>query len=78
MSHVVNMRISDEAKDRLERLAKLTNRTKSSLTAEAIEEYMEKKLWMLLALEEGIEDYKKGNLVKHETILAEWEDKAGA
>jgi predicted transcriptional regulator len=31
----------------------------------------------LTALEEGIEDAKKGNLVKHETILDEWEGKAG-
>lgn len=78
MSSVVNFRISAEAKTRLERLCQLTNRTKSSLAAEAIEEYMERKLWLLMALEEGIEDHKKGNLVKHETILAEWEGKAGA
>lgn len=77
MSSVLNMRIDEETKDRLERLCKLTKRTKSSLGAEAIEEYVERKLWLLTALEDGIEDAKNGNLVKHETILAEWEEKAG-
>lgn len=78
MSNVLNMRISEDTKDQLERLCKLTKRTKSSLGAEAIEEFIERKLWLLTALEEGIEDAKKGNLVKHETILDEWEGKAGA
>jgi len=78
MSQVVTIRISDESKDRLERLCEFTRRSKSFIAGEALEEYLAGKLWMLDALEEGIEDRQKGNLVKHEVIFAEWEGKAGA
>ena len=77
MSHVLTIRINDDAKGQLERLCEFTRRSKSFIAAEAIEEYLEGRLWMLEALEEGIEDRGKGNLVQHETVLSEWETKAG-
>lgn len=78
MSQVVTIRISDESKDRLERLCEFTRRSKSFIAGEALEEYLDSKLWMLEALEEGIEDRQKGKLVKHQDILDEWEEKARA
>jgi predicted transcriptional regulator len=77
MSHVVTLRISDESKDRLERLCKITRRSKSFIAGEAIQEYMASKLWMMEALEEGIEDLQRGGISTHEEVLAEWKDKAG-
>lgn len=78
MSHVVTIRISDESKERLERLCQLTRSSKSSIAGDAIDEYLAGKLWMMEALEEGIEDRKQGRLVKHESILEHWEAKANA
>lgn len=78
MSQVVTIRISDESKDRLERICEFTRRSKSFIAGEALEEYLSSKLWLMEALEEGIEDRRNGNLVSHDEILQEWERKAGA
>lgn len=77
MSHVVTIRISDESKDRLERLCHVTKRSKSFIAGEAIQEFMDKKLWMMEALEEGLQDLEAGETLAHEEVLAEWKEKAG-
>jgi predicted transcriptional regulator len=77
MSHVVTIRISDESKDRLERLCNYTRRSKSFIAGEAIQEYIDKKLWIMEALEEGLQDLEKGDISTHEEVLAEWKEKAG-
>lgn len=78
MSHVVTIRISDDSKDRLERLCHVTRRSKSFIAGEAIQEYMDKKLWMMEALEEALQDMETGEISTHEEVLAEWKEKAGA
>ena len=47
MSTTITIRIADEAKDRLDRLAESTQRSRSFLAAEAIREFVENNEWQV-------------------------------
>ena len=67
---LVSARVSPELAERLAALAEFTNRSKSYLAAQAIEEFVNVQEWQVEAIREGMEAAKNGEVVGHEQALA--------
>jgi predicted transcriptional regulator len=63
--------IREDLSDRLERLAKTTKQSKSSLASQAIEEFLTVQEWHIQAIKEGIAAADKGDIVSHNEAVAE-------
>lgn len=68
-STTVTVRMSETLKERLGLLAEKTQRTQSFLAERAIAGYVERELEMMTAVEEGLEDFRTGNVVPHEEAM---------
>lgn len=81
MCYIVYMRISQVGgtttftirvpiyvKQRLDKLAKATSRTRSWLAADAVAAYVTEQDWQLSEIEAGIEDADAGRIVPHEEV----------
>ena len=58
-SEVVTIRITSEMKERVERLAQATNRSKAFLFGEAISSYLDVNEWQIKAIQKGLEEARK-------------------
>jgi predicted transcriptional regulator len=70
-STTLTVRVSPELKERLDKLAERTRRTKSFLAGEAIAGYVERELGIVAGIERGLADMKAGRVVPHEEVMAE-------
>jgi len=68
-STTLTVRLSNDVKEQLGRLAEGTKRTKSFLAGEAIEAYVRQQLEILEGIERGMEDIKAGRLVPHDEAM---------
>jgi predicted transcriptional regulator len=57
--------------ERLESLAKATDRSKSYLATMAIEEFVAVQEWQVQAIKEGIADAEAGEVVTHQKAIKE-------
>ena len=71
MSQILSIRIDAEMKQRLDVLAKQTNRSKSYLAAAAISAYVDSEEWQLDEVHRGIADLDSGEEVGHGEVK-EW------
>ncbi len=71
----ITVRIDDNIKNRLEKLAKATSRNKSYLVTHAIEDYLEVNEWQLKEIKAAIKEADAGNLIDHDTISKKWESR---
>ena len=62
-SALISVRVSASIAERLEHLAKAVERSKSYLAAEAIEEYLDIHEWQVQAIQEGLNEIEKGDVV---------------
>lgn len=69
-STVVSVRLDTATKERLDKLAAATRRSKSYLAAEAITDYVARELAIVEGIQEGLEDMKAGRVVPHEDAMA--------
>ncbi len=69
-SILVSTRISSDVADRLAALAQSTQRSKSFLAAQAIEEFLNIQEWHVAAIKEGIAAAERGNVKSHEQAIA--------
>jgi RHH-type rel operon transcriptional repressor/antitoxin RelB len=83
MSHTpstvtLSVRIAPEFRDQLEELAVATGRTKSFLTAEAIESYLTTHAWQVNAIKQALKkaDGKKAHFVNHDHV-SDWLNRWG-
>jgi RHH-type rel operon transcriptional repressor/antitoxin RelB len=74
-SITMTVRLDDQLKVRLDKLAEATHRSKSFLAAEAISEYLEIQEWQLSEIKTGISEANAEQLVDHNTIASYWEKK---
>ena len=58
-SEVVTIRITSETRERVEKLAQATNRSKAFLLGEAISSYLDVNEWQVKAIQEGLEEAQK-------------------
>ena len=70
-STTLSVRLNANLKDRLERLAQRTKRSRSFLAAEAIERYVEAEDWQLEEIAAGLAELDSGKMVEHAKV-AKW------
>lgn len=73
----INLRIEPEIKDRLEKLAKATRRSKSFLIGDALEAYLDVNEWQIKGIIEAVQEADSPNAewINHEDLKARWETK---
>ncbi len=74
-SVTMTVRLDDQLKMRLDKLADLTNRSKSFLAVEAISEYLKIQEWQINEIKKGIAEADSGQLVDHSDIVKYWKKK---
>jgi RHH-type transcriptional regulator, rel operon repressor / antitoxin RelB len=67
----VTVRVPAALKNRLDRLADATARSRSWLAAHALQVYVEDQEWQLAAIRKGKKDVQAGRIVSHEKT-ARW------
>ncbi len=70
MSSTMTIRLEDDMKDRLTRLADSTQRSKSFLAAEAIRDYVETNEWQLAEIEAALREADAGLFATDEEVSA--------
>lgn len=70
MSTTMTVRLDDEVKDRLERLAASTQRTKSFLAAEAIREFVETNEWQIAEVQAALAEADSGDFASDREVAA--------
>ena len=70
MSTTMTIRLEDEVKDRLDRLADSTNRSKSYLAAEAIREFVETNEWQIAEIRAALTEADAGDFASDEDVAA--------
>jgi len=67
--------VSAEQAERLESLARETNRSPEDMLGEAIEGYLDLQRWQIEHIRQGLEEIERGEGVPHEAVekwLASW------
>ena len=70
-STTMTIRLSSETKQKLDRLAVDTRRSKSFLAAEAVSAYVERELEIIEGIRRGMADVEAGRVVPHDEAMAE-------
>jgi len=70
MSTTMTIRLEDEVKDRLERLAESTQRSKSFLAAEAIREFVENNEWQIAEIRASLKEADAGDFASERDVAA--------
>ncbi len=70
-STTMTIRVSTELKDKLEKLAQDTRRSKSFLAAEAVSAYVERELEIVEGIKRGQANVRAGWVVPHDQAMAE-------
>lgn len=80
MSTTMTVRLEATIKDRLDRLAEATHRSKSYLAAEAIAEYVSVNEWQIREIQQALSEADEGDFAADEDVKAlasKWEQHAG-
>jgi len=75
MSTTMTVRLDDEVKERLERLAESTRRSKSFLAAEAIREFVENNEWQIGEIRAALKEADAGEFASEAevaTLARKW------
>ena len=70
-STTMTIRVRSDVKDKLDRLAAGTQRSKSFLAGEAVAAYVERELEIIEGIHAGLADVEAGRTVSHEEAMAE-------
>ena len=70
-STTMTIRVRPDVKDKLDRLAAGTQRSKSFLAGEAVAAYVERELEIIEGIHAGLADVEAGRTVSHEEAMAE-------
>jgi predicted transcriptional regulator len=70
MSTTMTVRLEDDVKDRLERLAESTQRSKSFLAAEAIRDYIDTNEWQIAQTQAALTEADAGDFASQADVDA--------
>ncbi len=70
MSTTMTLRLEDDVKDRLDKLAYATHRSKSYLAAEAIREYVVTNEWQIGEIQAALAEADAGDFASDEEVAA--------
>ena len=65
----LTLRITEDVKQKLARLAAETDRTPSAVAQRGLKAYVEHQLSILEGIDQGLEDFRTGNVVTHEEAV---------
>ena len=80
MSTTMTIRLEPDVKDRLDRLAEATSRSKSFLAAEAIRDFIELNEWQIQEIKDAIKEADNGDFATDKAVnetLSKWGVNAG-
>ncbi len=80
MSTTMTLRLEDDVKARLDKLADATQRSKSFLAAEAIREYVENNEWQIREIKAALKEANAGDFADDAEVAAlakKWKLNAG-
>lgn len=80
VSTTMTIRLEDQVKERLDRLAESTQRSKSFLAAEAIREFVENNEWQISEIRGAIKEANAGDFATDKEVAAlarKWKTNAG-
>lgn len=72
-STTMTIRLPLDVSDKLSRLAKGTDRSRSYLAAAALSAYVDRELEIIEGIQQGLDDVEAGRVVPHEQVVAEAE-----
>jgi predicted transcriptional regulator len=67
----MTIRVRPDVKEKLDRIASDTQRSKSFLAGEAVAAYVERELEIIDGIKRGMADVAAGRVVPHEQVMAE-------
>lgn len=70
-STTMTIRVSADLKEKLDRLAADTRRSRSFLAAEAVSAYVARELAIVEGINQGLEDVRHGRTVSHDEAMSE-------
>jgi predicted transcriptional regulator len=70
-STTMTIRVSVETKEKLDRIAADTRRSKSFLAAEALAAYADRELEIIAGIKRGMADAETGHVTPHDEAMAE-------
>jgi len=70
MSTTMTLRLEDDVKARLDKLADATQRSKSFLAAEAIREFVENNEWQIREIKAAIKEANAGDFASDDDVAA--------
>ena len=70
-STTMTIRVSTDTKEKLDRLAADTRRSRSFLAAEAVSAYVARELAIVEGINQGLDDIRSGRSVPHDDAMAE-------
>lgn len=70
-STTMTIRVTADAKERLEQLARITRRSRSFLAAEAVDRYLDREQAIIDGIKRGQADAAAGQLVTNDAAFAE-------
>ena len=76
--NMISLRLPEETKTKLELLADATDRNKSTLVLEAIDNYLDIQSWQIAAIQEGLKQADNGEFISYENVKAKWLNKKAA
>ena len=71
-SSLISVRVPLIIAERLEKLAKSVDRSKSYLAAEAIEEYLDIHEWQVQAIHEGLQQIEQNDVLDFSEVKKQW------
>ncbi len=80
MSTTMTLRLEDDVKARLDKLADATQRSKSFLAAEAVREYVENNEWQIREIKAALKEANAGDFADDAEVAAlakKWKLNAG-
>ena len=78
MNDPVTLRLDPETRNRLDRLAKATERSRAALAADAVRQYLDLNEWQIAAIKAGVRAANRGRLIDHAKLKKKWERKLAA
>lgn len=67
-SKILTLRLDQQDRNRLEKLAKATNRSRSYLAAEAIREYLALNEWQVAEIKKAVEEADRGEFASENEV----------
>lgn len=70
-STTMTIRVPMDVSDKLSRLARGTDRSRSYLAAAAVSAYVDRELAIIEGIQQGLADVEAGRVFSHEEVMAE-------